>query len=253
MTNETYALRLLTPCFNGGAEPNSFAELRTPSIRGKIRWWFDKSTPTQDVQQLFGGIAGTACRSSVTFRLAESSSSQLKVSMLPHKNQGVPRPALPPQDFDLICRCQDETFAEVDRAVRIWVLLGTIGARGNRAAGSVWFREGAPNSVTALRDTLAGFNLPHAWDIQIAPVDSFDRGRSIASDTVKGVDHLLGGISPRKDSPIKFKVLELGGTPHLLIFAPVKDMWSKALDALQSPLGGGPAKPLCNLSWESVV
>ncbi|MCC5844864.1 MAG: hypothetical protein JJU05_11485 [Verrucomicrobia bacterium] len=172
--------------------------------------------------------------------------------MLPHKNQGVPRPALTPQDVDLICRCQDETFADVDRAVRIWVLLGTLGARGNRAAGSVWFRDGAPDSATALRETLAGLNLPPAWDIRVAPVESFDRGRSIASDTVKGVDHLLGGISPRKDSPIKFKALELGGVPHLLIFAPQKRMWEDALAALEAPRGSGPAKPLCNLAWESV-
>jgi hypothetical protein len=37
---ETFHLELITPCFCGGAEPEKQAEIRAPSIRGQLRWWF---------------------------------------------------------------------------------------------------------------------------------------------------------------------------------------------------------------------
>lgn len=46
-----YALRLLSPCFNGGAQPMDLAELRVPSIRGQIRWWFRESASSSSARQ----------------------------------------------------------------------------------------------------------------------------------------------------------------------------------------------------------
>ena len=40
MLQQTYRLELITPCFCGGAEPDKRAEIRAPSIRGQLRWWF---------------------------------------------------------------------------------------------------------------------------------------------------------------------------------------------------------------------
>ncbi|MBI4657936.1 MAG: type III-B CRISPR module RAMP protein Cmr1 [Verrucomicrobia bacterium] len=40
MKTETFHLELITPCFCGGAEPERQAEIRAPSIRGQLRWWF---------------------------------------------------------------------------------------------------------------------------------------------------------------------------------------------------------------------
>lgn len=39
MTTQTYRLEFLTPCFCAGAD-QAVAEVRAPSIRGKLRWWF---------------------------------------------------------------------------------------------------------------------------------------------------------------------------------------------------------------------
>jgi CRISPR type III-B/RAMP module RAMP protein Cmr1 len=39
MTRQTYTLELITPCFCAGADPAQ-AEIRAPSIRGQLRWWF---------------------------------------------------------------------------------------------------------------------------------------------------------------------------------------------------------------------
>lgn len=65
----TFKLELITPCFCGGAEPDKEAEIRAPSIRGQLRWWFRtlggfKSLAANDLslrQQedlLFGTAAG---------------------------------------------------------------------------------------------------------------------------------------------------------------------------------------------------
>jgi CRISPR type III-B/RAMP module RAMP protein Cmr1 len=40
MITKTYELELITSCFCAGAEPKEQAEIRAPSIRGQLRWWF---------------------------------------------------------------------------------------------------------------------------------------------------------------------------------------------------------------------
>ena len=67
MKTATFHLDLITPCFCGGAEPEKQAEIRAPSIRGQLRWWFRtlggfKSLapmPVRDQEALiFGSTAG---------------------------------------------------------------------------------------------------------------------------------------------------------------------------------------------------
>jgi hypothetical protein len=67
MKTETFHLELITPCFCGGAEPEKQAEIRAPSIRGQLRWWFRtlggfKSLAPMPVREqealIFGSTAG---------------------------------------------------------------------------------------------------------------------------------------------------------------------------------------------------
>jgi len=67
MKNQTFQLELITPCFCGGAEPEKQAEIRAPSIRGQLRWWFRtmggfKSLAPMSVRDqealIFGSTAG---------------------------------------------------------------------------------------------------------------------------------------------------------------------------------------------------
>ena len=181
MKHHTYSLQLLSPCFNGGARPKDFAELRVPSLRGQIRWWYREATPRGDEKGIFGGVGRDtgSKRSSVTFRIPNPAHSTESMALLPHKNRGGgERPALPPQAFDLHCRCREETFTEVDRAVRLWVLLGGLGCRCNRAAGSVWYAQDAPGSPEAFAKDLRALT-PHSnWDVRLAPVESLASGGS---------------------------------------------------------------------------
>ena len=59
-----YHLEFLTPCFCAGAD-QAVAEVRAPSIRGKLRWWFRilGGNPTQEAE-VFGSIRGDESLSS---------------------------------------------------------------------------------------------------------------------------------------------------------------------------------------------
>lgn len=67
---KTYRLKFITPCFCGGASP-IVAEIRAPSIRGELRWWFRclGGSAAQE-RTIFGGVAGTAAASSLLVRVS---------------------------------------------------------------------------------------------------------------------------------------------------------------------------------------
>lgn len=67
MNKNAYCFELITRSFCGGANPERHAEIRAPSIRGQLRWWFRtlggfKSLapmPTKDQEaMIFGSVAG---------------------------------------------------------------------------------------------------------------------------------------------------------------------------------------------------
>lgn len=49
-------LRIVTPAFLGGADPTRTAELRVPSIKGQLRFWYRATDPDfrRNEQRLFG-------------------------------------------------------------------------------------------------------------------------------------------------------------------------------------------------------
>jgi CRISPR type III-B/RAMP module RAMP protein Cmr1 len=67
----TYNLKFITPAFLCGAN-QSKAELRAPSVRGALRWWFRVLGGTREEEaQVFGGVHGGAQKSKVIVRCAE--------------------------------------------------------------------------------------------------------------------------------------------------------------------------------------
>lgn len=58
MKRESFHLELITPCFCAGADPAQ-AEIRAPSIRGQLRWWFRVlGGSVEDESAVFGSVAG---------------------------------------------------------------------------------------------------------------------------------------------------------------------------------------------------
>jgi len=63
-------LKFITPTFLAGADQGR-PEIRVPSIRGELRWWFRAlgATPA-DETAVFGGVHGGAVRSAVVIRVS---------------------------------------------------------------------------------------------------------------------------------------------------------------------------------------
>jgi CRISPR-associated protein Cmr1 len=70
MKTETFQLEFITPCFCAGAD-QAKAEVRAPTIRGKLRWWFRVLGGTADQEaEVFGSIRGEeGCASSLIVRV----------------------------------------------------------------------------------------------------------------------------------------------------------------------------------------
>ena len=79
-------LTLITPCFCAGAD-QKVAELRAPSIRGQLRWWFRVlgGTPEQE-KELFGGVHGNAAASKIVVRIKDITPLHGKTEELPRQN-----------------------------------------------------------------------------------------------------------------------------------------------------------------------
>lgn len=250
LPTEKYRFKLLTACFCGGADNQAApAEMRVPSIRGQVRALQGVMERTETVNRIWGSTAGEAGASRVGLIWDASippRHSQPKPDILPHKHQG-PRPALAPgQSFALTLQrligCSPGDWTSAQDAIKLWLLIGCLGLRANRAAGSVWPIDGdeernnwVPRTASQLRDTLRKYGF--SWPIQLVATPEGTKAeelRRLASDTVKGYRHLFGEIKPRIPSPTRFKVIELDGQPRLLVTAPP----SIALSAVRTALSG---------------
>jgi len=153
----------LTAAFPHGAyQSQGFnqPELRPPSVKGQLRWWYDALFDNKDTEdKLFGGLKNRrdgdqpgpeSSRVIVRIRCLTPHQS-LPVDFIPHKGNGVRKNCVPPgtqYEIHLIPRREGASEAEQTRLERVldaWLLLGAVGQRGNRAAGSLW-PENAPQT-----------------------------------------------------------------------------------------------------------
>ena len=254
MSTKRQTFHLLTPCFCAGIS-KSRPEMRLASIRGQLRWWARvlHGTGTPEYK-LFGGIHGTAhgyaeeaVASSFKFGLSTllGNPAPALASLVPHyegtnRANGFRAMALAPRScYTLAWAAQPHPdFRDkagnminghprchyLEQALKAWLLLGTIGRRGTRAAGSVWPVGYAP-TVESFQKTVMSLAIPAA--VKVAVLTAVDNDpeilRAIADLTVHGLKrdgaHLrpdessiagdpLGYVdrSDRKASPLRFKV-----------------------------------------------
>jgi hypothetical protein len=269
LPTHTFDFEFLTPCFSGTAEgknPES-SVLRVPPIRGHIRMWHVSLFGAADANAVWGSTAGDGCGSKVGVALKTSlPPSTTKAEILPHKdnaNHRGPRVALQTKDsratliLTRLPGCTPTQWDHAEKATKLWLLLGTLGLRANRAAGSVWpSGPWVPQDRAALKTTLSalGYKQPvQQVDSAILSDKRMNyednealRLRHAASDTVGGSSQYFGDIKPtRKPSPLKMKVAILGGSPVLLLTGlPIAEM-----TAAHGKLRG---HPLGDVLWQTV-
>lgn len=161
MNAESFHFEILTPCFCGGAEPDRQAEIRAPSIRGQLRWWFrtlgafQSLAPMSAAKQeamIFGSTAGAGSAGKLTVRVAPPSG-RLLVDSLDHEIPGMSDPegyllfplrqqirkksALSSFTMNVQWRGRPDLWEDIRAMVAVFANLGALGFRQRRAMGAL--------------------------------------------------------------------------------------------------------------------
>lgn len=253
-------IEVLTPLFNRGAYQDT-PELRVPSIRGMVRWWFRCLGGTPDEEkEAFGGMTrmgqrlrGQVNASRLVFRVSQLQAqlASPKPLTLPHKQggQGSPQAAFAPgatfhlEVFTRFGALPSDLERKVENALEVWLLLGALGLRANRSGGNIWpAGDTAPMTPQELHSRL--LQLGCRWPVMLTGLGvgaTLDQLRAAATDTVNGAAWVFGYAKgrDRQASSLKFKVGRLDGRLRLLITAPEQ----RILDEARSALAGHLCKP----------
>jgi CRISPR/Cas system CMR-associated protein Cmr1 (group 7 of RAMP superfamily) len=245
-------IEVLTPLFNRGAYQDT-PELRVPSIRGVVRWWFRALGGSPDEEkEAFGGmkkfgrqLAGEVMASQLVFRV--SSARLVRAHPNPPTLMHDPRKPSPQAAFapgaaftlEVFTRFGDlsaDLERKVGSALEVWLLLGALGLRANRSGGNVWPAGGAaPVTPVALRARLT--ELGCRWPVMMAGLEagsSVEQLRAATTDTVDGMPQVFGQVrGGRIASKVKFKIVRLEGRLRLLILAPEQRVLDEARRALR--------------------
>lgn len=243
MKKEKYTLSFITPCFCAGAN-QSKAEFRAPSVRGELRWWFRALGGSyEEEKNLFGGIGigkgDTTQSSKIMIRVKELSpgipwqppkveqnnpsayvwyfaSVSGKESNQPGTGpRWKPGAALPPASRYSLQIVYREEVADplFDRALKCFLLLGSIGLRSTRGLGAFYCEE-LPYEKEKVRQLLNGTGFKFEELQNSDRKDGLKLANFIGS-TVKTIrkekgwksenNTLMGGSEPRQQSVIRFR------------------------------------------------
>lgn len=240
----SHRLTFITPLFSKGTY-DDLPEIRPPSIRGQLHWWFRALGGTHaEEHAIFGGVHGGAVASKVVVRVANIKGEIGKPATLPHKSGGQASEKtafLPGSTFDLhilerLGGLTEARRAAFRRSLEAWLLAGTLGLRATRAAGSfVWAPADAgismPETLAEYRrrlDSLFGGTSMKVMLLE-EPFRKPEDARICVSDTIGGRDDPngtsdlarlndpLGRIRPkRKTSPLRFRLVMIGDAFHII-------------------------------------
>lgn len=247
----TATLTFLTPCFSHGA--TDAPEIRSASIRGMLHHWFRVlGGSAERERRVFGGINfgkkspfQNDSASKVVVRVRNDASADLvSKPTLPHKSGGNAshRNAFAPgHSFKLIVLDRLGGLSVDDAALfrdslEAWLLMGTLGFRATRAAGSFSFESadcpvpGTPEEYEIkCRKLLDSRKAPMRVAVLGKDFDDAEKARNIVSDSLGGNGHdrgpdslvklhdPLGRIKPeRKTSPLKYRIVRFGNFYRIL-------------------------------------
>ncbi len=156
MDRAEITFKTVTPLLLAGADQKK-AEMRVPSIRGQLRWWF-RALGFGDEELVFGGVdiqtannKKTALKSSIIIRdLSEPMRFQTKTAQqltnsdfdyfmwplrLPEDARGV----IPANtSVKISIHTRPDGYLLDDNVLKAFLLLGSLGSRSRRAYGSIW-------------------------------------------------------------------------------------------------------------------
>ncbi len=243
LETKKFKFEILTPCFSGTALEKfaDNAEIRVPPIRGNIRLWHNILLGNDNVKRVWGlAEKGNTSASKVGVNLINTQCEIDKELILPHKGESRGKSYAIMEggivEFELVrlIGCTDIDWKNAEMATKLWLLLGGMGARANRAAGSVWpLNDWAPKDEVSFYNYLKELGLKNYSLVLISNNRSSEDLRTIASDTKENYD-VFGCARPRKPSPVKFKVIKLNSSCYLLAHSKQREKLEKAFDLLKN-------------------
>ncbi|NLB68546.1 MAG: type III-B CRISPR module RAMP protein Cmr1 [Lentisphaerae bacterium] len=232
----SYKITFITPLFSRGALDTP--EIRPSSIRGQLHWWFRAVGGSyQEEKAVFGGVGKDASSSKVVVRVSDIHGVIDESRTLPHKSGGMaaPREAYQPgTSFILHISMRlggfksDQHKERFEQALEAWLLLGTLGLRSTRAAGSfVW--EPCDSNGKDMPETIEDYasrcrnvlnNAPLRHTVSNIKYEEAEDVRNLVSDTLGGRDDREGegelarlryplgkAFGGRKTSPLRFRIV----------------------------------------------
>ena len=213
MKTQGFKLELITPCFCGGAEPDRQAEIRAPSIRGQLRWWFRtlggfKSLSNESVTKqeagIFGSIHGDQGNASRLIVRVKSEASGGLVSTLVKDTDGMDarvgtdrgyllfplrnnpkavfdQPALPKFELHILWRGDPAIWNEIQALITVFGNLGALGFRSRRAMGVL----AMSGSSMPLKDALDCFNKSHQLNVRALPASNANQAIKVLAGWLK--------------------------------------------------------------------
>ena len=257
--NRTIDIEFITPLFSHGA--TDLPEIRPASIRGQLHAWFRiVGGDIEAERRVFGGIKQKnadsrrmpskeeAMASKIVVRVCNVDGRVRDLPTLPHKSENEQRAYLR-KAYDIgtkgrimiTDRLGDLSESDemlLNRAVDAWLLMGTLGYRSTRAAGSfVWCDESFPMPLEPLAYQDACRDLWDESDVN-CKVAVLDRDYSKAEVARRDVSDSLGGkddrqgqsdlagmhnplgkvFSGRKTSPLKYRIVRFADKFRILAF-----------------------------------
>lgn len=218
----TYDISTTTPIFSYGANTSS-PEVRSTSIRGMVRWWFRALGKEKESNRIMGSAAGSkesdAKASRVIFRVEATGVNIGNYEILPHKKFPGKKAIKPASTFTLHVierfKLEDGDWELLQTVIETWLILGAIGGRSTRAGGSVYDRSLVFNSrrewLEKARYLLRGSKIEVYLSSSLK--EFLSDLRSYCTDTVK--NPCLGSANPRKESPLRFKIVRIGADYYI--------------------------------------
>ena len=140
-----FTLKTITPMFMAGADGKTF-ELRPPSIKGLMRFWWRAMNGHLSLEELrrqeaeiFGGSGKNQGKSKVNLRVSDGRPTFISYSPVPHKPAKFSLQSIQP-GHNFKCHLTFRDISYQERAVssfKLSLLLGGFGKRSRRGFGSV--------------------------------------------------------------------------------------------------------------------
>lgn len=228
-----YNLEILTPCFCAGAVQNE-PEIRVPSIRGQLRWWFRVLGGTRkQEQQVFGGVGKKNTRASkVVIRVPreqwktgrEQLSKNTAFFTRGSRDSASRQAILPGEEFTMLVTFrgklggpEEELFL---KALEAFCRLGAIGLRTSRGCGAL-SDEDRVLTFKEFRHWTRSLSNVEAWYLEKngSPCFAREQKQKETCEILEGMltqfrekfgineklTDELGGLDPRQSSALKLR------------------------------------------------